>query len=155
MTVLKIIAVSLFLMIASCNEEDDPDFTFDVTGEFVGQVISSSEGLVSANCTLSRVSKNVVRVVFDPPTAGAGFDAAMMETTDGYLFEIEQQLATDSVRFVRGRNQYDQSADAFFNTSTNRLQIGIQISNTESFTSTSNIEFTGEPEGAANPTKSE
>lgn len=153
MSFLRIIFAVLLLFVIACNEEDEPDFTFDVTGDFVGQIISSSDGLVSAVCSLTRDDKNVVRVEFEPSTAAAGFKAAMIEVSDGYLFEITQQLSTDSVRFVRGLNQFDQSADAFFNTSTNRLQIGIQVSNNESFSAVTVLEFTGEPEGSANPTK--
>lgn len=153
MSFFRTIFIVLFLFAISCNKEDDPDFTFDVTGDFVGQIISSSDGLVSAVCSLTRDDKNVVRVEFEPSTAAAGFKAAMIEVTNGYVFEIEQQLSTDSVRFVRGLNQFEQSADAFFNTSTNRLQIGIQVSNNASFSSVTVLEFTGEPEGVANPTK--
>lgn len=153
MSFLRIIFAVLLLFVIACNDEDEPDFTFDVTGDFVGQIISSSDGLVSAVCSLTRDDKNVVRVEFEPSTAAAGFKAAMIEVSNGYLFEITQQLSTDSVRFVRGLNQFDQSADAFFNTSTNRLQIGIQVSNNESFSAVTVLEFTGEPEGSANPTK--
>lgn len=153
MNLYKIVFTVMILFTFSCNEEDDPDFTFDVTGDFVGQVISSTDGWTPASCSLTRDDKNVVRVEFEPSTTAAGFKASMIEVTNGYVFEIEQQLSTDSVRFVRGLNQFEQSADAFFNTSTNRLQIGIEVSNNESFSAVNVLEFTGEPEGAANPTK--
>lgn len=144
MSLSKIVfSISLLFLFASCGSDEVPDFTFDIVGDFEGQMISSTEGLRFVSCSVTRVDDNEIRVAFSPSTAGAGFDATVTESANGYYFEVIQQPSTDSLKYVRGTDQFAESNDGELNVDSDIIQFSFEVSSQESFASRSVEEFTG------------